>query len=134
MKNNDSVILGLKKEIEAKKKLLKSSIKFIPTTNCSLFLNTQRYNLHTLSKEQIVFLAANLQAIKDASIKVFPEEKLIIEGYLVDEWITDLKCKYSILNKTLEEQRLKNLEAKLHNLLSNNTKVSLELEELRNQI
>lgn len=51
-------------------------------------------------------------------------------GYNVDSWISDLKSRFSILNRKAEEARLKKLEDKLHELLSTDKKVELELDNL----
>jgi hypothetical protein len=134
-KNNDQIILELKKQVEAKKKLLKSTEKFNPKTNCNLETSTGiRHNINTLSKNQVLSLIAMLQSQKTALSQVFPEETLEISGFSVDLWIDDLKSKFNTLNRKLEEERLKYLEDKLHNLLSVDKKVELEIEDLKNQI
>ena len=123
---NDRLILKLKKEIEDKKSLLAKSEKFIPETNCSLTLFGIKYNLHVQTSNQLLFLKAFLNSLNSPD--------LILEGYKVEDWIKDIDVKYSMLNIQFEKDRLKALENKLYSLLSNDTKVSLEIENIMNSI
>lgn len=130
----DKVILNLKKEIEIKKENLGKTNKFVPITNCNLFLENNRINIHTLTKESILLYIAKLKALELALKQVLPDEVLMIDGYSVKDWIEDLVSKYNILNVNNEKERLRMLENKLNELLSNETKIDLELEKLKNQI
>jgi hypothetical protein len=123
---NDKLILQLKKEIEDKKALLAKSEKFIPETNCSLTLFGIKYNLHVQTSNQLAFLKAFLKSLDSPN--------LILEGYKIEDWIKDIDVKYSMLNIQLEKDRLKTLENKLYSLLSNETKVSLEIEDIMKSI
>lgn len=131
---NDKVILDLKKEIEAKKKLLAAEVKFTPVTNCSLELDGIRYNLHVANQETLLMLIAKLSAMKTALATAMPGETLTIGGYPVAVWLEDLTMKFKVQNVSREKERLQKLEAKLHALLSIDTKVELEIEDLKSQI
>jgi hypothetical protein len=131
---NDKVILNLKKEIEAKKKLLASEVKFNPITNCSLELDGSRYNLHVANKETLLVLIAKLQGMKNALAGVMPNETLTFGGYVVEDWLKDLTAKFQVQNVSREKERLQKLEAKLHELLSVDTKVELEIKDIMSQI
>jgi hypothetical protein len=131
---NDKLILGLKKEVESKKTLLASLSKFSPVTNCSFEYAGLRINIHTANKEMLLLLIANVEALKQSLKTHYPEEKLVINGYTADEWLTDLKSKFDHLNVAQEKAKLKILEERLHDLLSSDTKVSLEIENLTKQI
>ncbi|AIG26138.1 hypothetical protein BRLA_c018160 [Brevibacillus laterosporus LMG 15441] len=50
----------------------------------------------------------------------------IISGFNVMDWIKDLKSKLDIVRRKEEEHKLKVMETKLHQLLSNEKKVELE--------
>jgi hypothetical protein len=130
---NDKQILALKKQIEEKKKLLKNS-KFNPVTNCSLTMNGVRFNIHTMTKDTLLQHIAFLKSAENGLKEVLPDEKLMIEGFSTTDWIEDLVSKFNTLNISLEKERLKTLETKLHNLLSLDTKVELELSELAKSI
>jgi hypothetical protein len=131
---NDKVILNLKKEIETKKALLATSVKFNPITNCSLELDGTRYNLHVANKETLLLLIAKLNSFNKSLAEVMPGESLTISGYKVDHWMEDLIAKFNVLNVFNEKVRLQALEAKLYQLLSVDTKVEIEIEDLKKQI
>ena len=95
---NDKVILDLKKEIQKKKSLLAKETKFTPITNCSLELDGSRFNLHVVNKETLLLLIAKLTSLKTAISITMPEEKLMISGYDVEDWLTDLTSKFKVLN------------------------------------
>lgn len=132
--DNDVMILQLKKEIELKKKTLRSSEKFSPKTNCSLSLQDKRYNLNVIDKETLIFLLGTLLSLQNNFNSVYPGDKFEFCGYDIGFWIDDIKSKYNNLNRNLELQRLQALESRLHNLLSIDKKVELEITELRNEI
>jgi hypothetical protein len=131
---NDKVILNLKKEIETKKALLATGVKFNPITNCSLELDGTRHNLHVANKETLLLLIAKLNGLNNSLAEVMPGESLTISGYKVDQWLEDLIVKFNALNVSNEKVRLQALEAKLHQLLSVDTKVEIEIKDLMSQI
>jgi hypothetical protein len=132
--DNDKMILELKKQVESKKKLLKSSERFSPKTNCNLTLHNERYNLNVVDKPTLLLLLAQLQSLNTSVKQVLPDETLEISGFSADLWIDDIKSKYSVLNRKLENERLNVLELKLHALLSIDKKVELEIADLKSQI
>lgn len=123
---NDKLILQLKKDIDLKKSLLLKSEKFNPETNCSLTLFGIKYNLHTQTSNNLLFLKSFLLSLNSPS--------LIVDGFKVEDWIKDIEVKYSMINLIAEKLRLKVLEDKLHSLLSADTKVSLEIESIMKSI
>lgn len=134
-KDNDKVILGLKKEIEIKKALLKKAkVKFSPVTNGMLTFQGTRYNILTVDKDFLLLMICQLESYKTILTTKFPSETLKLDKYPIDSWLEDLYARYNNLNTFVEEERLKVLESKLHNLLSNDTKVDLEIEEIRKSI
>lgn len=128
--NNDQKILGLKKQIEEKKKKIGKSQKFTPVTNCSVELDGVRHNIHVLQKEQVISLLVKLKAYAIAAEELDLLNDYKISGYVVNDWIDDLKSKLDNLSRKEEEQKLKVLEAKLDQLLSNEKKVELEIGEI----
>lgn len=131
---NDKIILNLKKEIEVKKTNLSKIDKFKPVTNCNLELDTIRYNLHVANKDTLLYLIAKIHSLKKSLSEAMPEQTLVIGGYTADQWIGDLTDKFNILNINEEEKRLQKLEAKLHDLLSVDTKIELEIDDIKKQI
>lgn len=132
--DNDKMILELKKQVDTKKKLLKNAERFSPKTNCNLTLHNERYNLNVLDKPALLLLLAQLQGFNNSIKEVFPDEVLEISGFPVDLWIEDVKSKFSTLNRKLENERLIALEQKLHNLLSIDKKIELEIESIKKEI
>lgn len=129
-KNNDSLILSLKKEIEDKKKMLKSSERFSPKTHCKL----NSLNLHAASKEDLIeaLVDVNCKRMSAESLGVLADYRLC--GFKVQDWLDDIQSRLNILNRSAEQSRLKALEEKLHNLLSLEKKVELEIEDIKNSI
>jgi hypothetical protein len=133
-KTNDQKILGLKKQIEEKKKLLVKSQKFTPITNCSIEIDGVRSNIQVLSKEQLVGLLVRLNAYKTSAKELGVLENYIISSFNVEDWITDLKSKLEFTNRKDEEAKLKAMETKLDYLLSNEKKVELEIDEIESML
>ncbi len=131
---NDKLILGLKKQIEEKKSLLAKVGKISYATNCSLPIDGNKVNLHVANKETLLLCIAKLESLKSGLANALPDETLFIDGFSVNEWLGDLTNKFNSLNVSLEKERLNKLEKKLHDLLSLDTKVSLEIEDLKNSI
>ncbi|ATF13519.1 hypothetical protein A616_16505 [Brevibacillus brevis X23] len=132
--NNDHKILELKKQIEDKKKKLTKSQKFTPVTNCSIELDGVRFNINVLQKEQLINLLVKLKANAIAAEELELLNDYKISGYGVADWIDDLKAKLDNLSRKEEEQKLKAMEAKLDQLLSNEKKVELELGEIESML
>lgn len=130
---NDETILELKRKIVEKKKELKSSERFVPLTNCSIELDGVRSNIQVLSKEQLTLLLLKLATYKLA-MKEMLLENFNISGFEVNDWIADIKARLAILNRKEEEQKLRQMEQKLHNLLSVDTKVELEIQQIMQEL
>ena len=57
-----------------------------------------------------------------------------ISGYNVSDWITDIKSKLEIVSYKAEENKLKVMETKLHELLSNEKKTELAIDEIEGML
>lgn len=128
--SNDTRILELKKKIEEKKEKVGKTVKFSPVTNCSLELHGIRYNIHAMTKEQLISVMSMLQSYAMASKTLNVNEAFTIGGYHVSDWIEDLKSKYEFVSRTDELKSLKVMEEKLVKLLSEGKKVELELDDI----
>jgi len=131
---NDKMILGLKKQIEDKKKALKASERFSPTTNCSIELDGSRYNINVLGKEQIVSLLVKLNSYLLSAKDLGLHNEFTISGFSLADWMGDLNSRLMIVNRRAEEDKLRGLENKLHNLLSVDTKIELEINDIVSQL
>jgi len=126
---NDKKIMELKKQIEEKKNKVSKSQKFAPITNCSVEVDGQRYNIQVLTKEQLITLMVKLNSYS-MSAKDLELDGFVISGFEVSNWIQDIKSKLDYVSRKEEENKLRIMEAKLDQLLSNEKKVELELDEI----
>jgi hypothetical protein len=127
---NDAKILELKKQIEAKKiDLAARKVRFAPETNCVLDLDNNKYNLNVLDDGTLMFLMLklNLYNMSADNLKI---PHLTISGCSVDLWIKDIKSKLAVTGMKREEADLKKMELKLDQLLSEEKKTELELDEI----
>ncbi|HBD95570.1 MAG TPA: hypothetical protein DC057_15475 [Spirochaetia bacterium] len=125
---NDSKIMELKKQIEEKKAKLIKSQKFSPITNSSIELDGVRTNIQVLNKEQLTYLLVKLNSYAISAKEL--EIDFVISGYHIVDWIADIKSKLDFVSRKEEENKLKVMESKLHQLLSNEKKVELEIDEI----
>jgi len=125
---NDKKIMELKKQIEEKKNKVSKSQRFTPITNCSIEVDGIRYNIQVLTKEQLITLMVKLNAYAMSAKDL--EVEYIVSGFEVSDWIQDIKSKLDYVSRKEEENKLRIMEAKLDQLLSNEKKVELELDEI----
>jgi len=127
--NNDAKILKLKEQINDKRLKLDKIKRFSPITNCSIELEGIRQNLNVLGKDQLTLLLIKLNIYR-LSVLDLKITDYMISGYSVEDWITDVKGKLEVLTKTEEERKLKLMEERLTQLLSEEKKTELELDEI----
>jgi len=125
---NDKKIMELKKQIEEKKNKVSKSQKFSPITNCSIEVDGVRHNIQVLTKEQLIALMVKLNAYAMSAKDL--EVEYVVSGFNASDWIQDIKSKLDYVSRKEEESKLRIMEAKLDQLLSNEKKVELELDEI----
>lgn len=105
-------------------------------TNCNLDLDGIRYNLHSLTtKESLIQLLIKLNVFKQSAVELKLLGECNFSGYNVRDWMSDVQLKLEILSFSEEEERkLKTLEQKLDDLLSNEKKIELELDSIQDLI
>jgi hypothetical protein len=130
MTKNDEAIMTLRKQIDDKKKSLKSSERFSPVTNCSIELDGLRYNIQVLTKEQIIAMMVKLNSYRMSAKDLGLLDEYQISGFAVAQWLADLMTRLDIVNRKTEENKLKMLEERLHKLLSDDKKTELEIDEI----
>lgn len=127
--NNDERIMTLKAQIEEKKKDLKNKkTKFSPETNCLIELDGVRYNLHTIT-DHTLLLKLNLLKMSAEDLELNLDE-IVISGYPLSLWISDIKNKLEYEKYKAEKQKLDMLEKQLTNLLSDTKQTELKIDEL----
>ena len=105
MKVTDNNITSVSKNIKEELDKLRSDEKRLtPVTNMNLELFNTRYNLHVTSLNNLDFLYNFL--------KVFPDN-VVIGGFTVKEWITDIRTTITNLNN---RNRINELESALQSL------------------
>ena len=136
-KANDERILELKKQIEAKKEKLGKSKRFSPITNCFIDLDGQRYNINVLQKEDLKLLLVKLNSYFVSMYFYNKEEEndlkidsLTISGYGISDWMSDVENKLNMLSRKDEERKLKAMEDKLTQLLSEDKQTELQIDEI----
>jgi hypothetical protein len=133
--NNDEKILLLKKQIEEKKIKIGKIQKFVPTTNCIFNLDGINYNLNVLNaREQIIPLLVKLNAYFKSAVDLELSEQYVISGYKVVDWISDLRQRLEYIGVKEEMLKLKTMETKLDQLLSDDKKVELELNDIEGML
>lgn len=131
---NDSKIIELKKQIKEKREKLDTIKKFSPITNCSIEVDGVRFNIQVLGKEQLISLMVKLNSYRLSAKDLSVLDDYIISGYKVEDWITDMKAKLDLVSRKDEERKLKFMEDKLNELLSNEKKVEIELNEIEDML
>ena len=129
MSKNDDRILELKEKIEKKKlELSDKNTRFVPVTNCIMELDGETNNLHTCDAGKLALLLVKLSLYKKEADNL--GIKLMISGYEVDDWLTDIKNKIEVMETRLEMNNLKAMEGKLDKLLSEDKKTELEIDDI----
>ena len=130
---NDRIILGLKADITSEKEQLRVIKAQRPITNCSLEANGVRYNLHAINRETTIQLLVWINAQKISAVDLGLLDEYKICNYHADDWIKDLKSRLLTITTSEREAKLKSLEAKLHQLLSVEKRVELEIDLLKKE-
>ena len=127
MSKNDERVLQLKKLIETKKSELTPQ-KFVPMTNCVLDMEDKKHNLNVLQENELRFLMIKLNAYAMSAKNL--KEELVISGYDVRAWLSDIRGRLGVIIDNKKRNELKALEAKLDKMLSDEKKTELELDEI----
>ena len=136
---NDNRILELKKKIEQERATLKeSNSRFQPITSCILEFAGQKYNLNAMSANDLLLLLSLLSVIEQANTKIAEEMQIIkpatVNGYLLTEWITDIRKKLDQVLYREKKAKLDKLEKQLTDLLTDETQTKLKVDNLENEL
>jgi len=130
---NDQVVFALQEQIKKKKASLKSSERFSPITNCSLNIDGERHNLNVVDIDLCKILLMKIHLLLTAA-KDLQLEYVFFSGFSLEDWKTDLQSKLAYLGRKTEEAKLKTMEDKLQQLLSQEARVGIELESIANEL
>lgn len=134
MSKNDDKILDLKAQIEKKKREIGTVRNFEPSTNCILNIDNVNYNIHTFSKSQIIHMLVKLNSMMMSAKDLGLEDQLEFNGYNISLWIEDLMKLLNITNIRQEQVKLVQMEKRLTEMLSDNKKIELELDEIMKEL
>lgn len=129
MKNDDR-ILTLKTQIAAKKKELGKTRRFSPITSCSIELDGSRYNIHTLSKQDLVFLLVKLNAYYKSAVDLDMVDDCQISGFHICDWGADVRERLDIMQQQEKLNDLARMEKTLDKLLSDDKRTELEIDSI----
>ena len=85
-------------------------------------------NLHTCDSDKLALLLVKLNLYKKEAENL--DIDFVISGYSIDDWITDIKDKFDITKTKAEIYNLKTMESKLDELLSEDKKTELEIDDI----
>ena len=136
---NDNRILELKKKIEQERATLKeSSSRFQPITSCILDFAGQKYNLNAMSANDLSLLLSLLSVIEQANTEIAKEMQFIkpatVNGYLLAEWIIDIRKKLDQVLYREKKAKLDKLEKQLTDLLTGETQTKLKVDNLEDEL
>lgn len=133
---NDKKIMLLEAEIKKKKAQLDGATRFTPVTNCLLTLpwTGVSANINVLDKVSLMYYLSQLEGLKKYRDENMPGEELKFGNWTVETWIEDVRTKYMVLNRRMEEARLAALEKDLAELLSIDAKVDRKLSDIMSKI
>lgn len=131
---NDDKILELKQQIEKKKAEFRVVKRFSPITNCSIEIDGMRYNIQTLNENQLILMLIKLNMYRLSAKDLNLVQDIFISSYNINDWISDIQDKLSVLNYNTELSKLKAMETKLEKMLSDEKKTELELDEIANML
>lgn len=141
---NDERIMQLQATLKTKQEELKKrQSKFSPVTTCMIDMDGKRYNLHTCSKDELLYMLVRLNsmnlsihALLDSGIEEMglatKEElqQLKISGFTIDQWIEDIQSKLGSLSYQKAKNELNNAGKQLDALLSNDKKTELAIDNI----
>ena len=139
VKKNDDRILELKKKIEQERATLKeSNSRFQPITSCILEFAGQKYNLNAMSANDLLLLLGTLSVMEQVTTKVAEEMQFIkpatVNGYLLAEWIIDIRKKLDQVLYREKKAKLDKLEKQLTDLLTGETQTKLKVDNLEDEL
>ena len=129
---NDEMILQLKKKVEEQKAELVKLPRTLQSETSTVFRpDVENMNLRVMSVEQLKLLKVKLHtyAMAAADLEIGIDE-FTISGFSIDKWVHDIDMQISVLTRAEKEKKLKETEATLNRMLSDDKRTELELQEL----
>lgn len=129
---NDEMILQLKKKVEEQKAELAKLPRTLQSETSTVFrTDAENLNLRVMSVEQLKLLKVKLHAYAMSAIDLeIGIDEVVVSGFSIDKWMHDIDMQISVLTRAEKEKKLKETEATLNRLLSDDKRTELELQEL----
>lgn len=129
---NDEMILQLKKKVEEQKAELAKLPRTLQSETSTVFrTDAENLNLRVMSIEQLKLLKVKLHAYVMSAIDLeIGIDEVIVSGFSIDKWMHDIDMQISVLTRVEKEKKLKETEATLNRMLSDDKRTELELQEL----
>lgn len=129
---NDEMILQLKKKVEEQKAELAKLPRTLQSETSTVFrTDAENLNLRVMSVEQLKLLKVKLHAYVMSAIDLeIGIDEVIVSGFSIDKWMHDIDMQISVLTRVEKEKKLKETEATLNRMLSDDKRTELELQEL----
>ena len=129
---NDEMILQLKKKVEEQKAELAKLPRTLQSETSTVFrTDAENLNLRVMSVEQLKLLKVKLHAYAMSAIDLeIGIDEVVISGFSIDKWTHDIDMQISVLTRVEKEKKLKETEATLNRMLSDDKRTELELQEL----
>lgn len=138
--SNDEKINNFRKKVEEKKAQLGSRPNASYRTNLLLDIEgVKKLNLNTISTEEdcINIISQILTKSHGASLaNTFLNTNIIfkIEGYPIDDWLHDLKIRYSIILWDTEKRKLTAMDNQLKELMSEGAKTAIAIDAIAKEL
>lgn len=129
---NDEMILQLKKKVEEQKAELAKLPRTLQSETSTVFrTDAENSNLRVMSVEQLKLLKVKLHAYAMSAIDLeIGIDEVVVSGFSIDKWMHDIDMQISVLTRAEKEKKLKETEATLNRMLSDDKRTELELQEL----
>ena len=126
------MILQLKKKVEEQKTELAKLPRTLQSETSTVFRqDAENLNLRVMSIEQLKLLKVKLHTyIMAATDLEMEQDEVVISGFSIDKWMHDIDMQISVLTRVEKEKKLKETEATLNRMLSDDKRTELELQEL----
>lgn len=131
---NDTKIMKLKEQINEKKATLSKFTKHSPVTNLMLNFENQNINLNALEKDKATLLLVKLNVLLISAKDLELENETKLSGFLISDWVTDLRGKLKELKNREERIMLDKMEKKLETMLSDEKQVELEIDSIESML
>lgn len=140
MANTDKVTQQLLAKVAEKKKQISKAEKPVWNTNCNFsFPDGTRFNLHTVSDEEVILRATSLlivhrNAWREAAELLGSDKPFNWNGNSFDEWKEDFQTRLTKINIEKKKKELAKLESRLDAIISPELRAQMELEAIAKEL